>query len=201
MANNDASFGLRPVNALGQSYCGRINAYYVPASYATALYVGDAVVSVGDSNDNEVRGKYGPQTLQEVNLASVNTGAITGAIVGFEPLTHQSTTYGAASTERVVFVADDPYQLFEIQADGTVAADDIGLNASLIYTNSGSTVYGTSGAELDTGTTNAPATTAGLQLKIHRLARKVDNDAASANSRVIVSINTHTLAHGEAGVA
>ena len=201
MANLDAPFGLRPVNNIGQANCGRITTYYAPASYATDLFVGDAVVTVGDSNDNEVRGKYMPQTLQEVNLASVNTGATTGVIVGFESLTRESAVYGAASTERVIFVADDPYQKFEIQADGIVTADMIGLNASLIYTNSGSTVYGLSGAEMDTGTTNAPATTAGLQLKIHGLAHSIDNDAAAANSKVIVSLNTHTLAHGEAGVS
>jgi len=107
-------------------------------------------------------------------------------------------TYRAASTERVLWVADDPDLMFEIQADGTLTADSMGLNAVLIATHSGSTVTGLSGIELDT-TSDVPAADASNQLLIHRLSPRTNNDLASANAVVEVTINNHTMT-GEAGL-
>lgn len=200
MANNDSPFGLRPVNMQGQPTSMAINAYYVPSSDSTALFVGDPVIIVGDSNDNEIDG-FMPGTLSEVTRATVGDGnAISGVVVGVKPTNRDSTVYRAASTEAIVYVADHPDQLFEVQADGTLTADSVGLNAVLIATHSGSTAYGISGMELDT-TSDVPAADASNQLTIMYLKRAVNNDLASANSVAIVRINNHTNAHGVVGVA
>ena len=200
MANNDAPFGLRPVNMQGQPYCAAVNAYYIPASDSTAVFVGDPVTIVGDSNDNEIQG-FAPGTLSEVTRSTVgDANAISGVVVGFQDTDRSDTVYRAASTERVVYVADHPDQLFEIQADGTLTADSVGLNAVLIATHSGDTSYGLSGIELDT-TSDAPAADTSNQLTIMHLKRAVDNDLASANSIAIVRINNHTNAHAVVGVA
>jgi hypothetical protein len=37
------------------------------------------------------------------------------------------------ATDIVGFVSDDPYERFEVQADGTLAIADIGLNTDIVY--------------------------------------------------------------------
>lgn len=206
MANTDAPFGLRPIkHRNGAPYNGAANPYYVASSYATALFIGDPVTRVaGGSNAAELDtpgGNFPIGTLPTVEKATAGDGnAITGVIVGFGPDPDAlSRTYNPASTERLVYVADDPDLVFEIQADGAISATQVGLNAVLIYTNSGSTTTGLSGAELDT-TSDAPAADASNQLKIQRVVNRVDNEAGSANTKVEVMINAHTEAHGALGI-
>lgn len=207
MSNSDVRFGLRPVrHRNGAPYNGAGNPYSVPSGYGTALYVGDPVVITSTANTAEVSapgaGTFPPGAIQEINKATVGANPVTGVIIGFaaDPSVGLDKAYNPASTARIAFVEDDPDVVFEIQADGTVAATQIGLNAALIYTHSGSTVTNMSGAELDTGTATSPATTASLQLKIHGIDNSVDNELATANPRLLVTINNHTNGNVVAGV-
>ena len=206
MANTNAPFGMRPVRyASGAPYNGAVQPYYIPSSYATALYIGDPVIKTGTANTAGVTvpgaGFFDIGTMPEINKATVGTtNKITGAIVGFATLVSDlSKQYNPASTERVAYVADDPDLVFEMQADGAIAAVDIGLNAVLIYTQSGSTITGMSGAELDTGTTTAPATTVGFQLKILRAVNRPDVDTTLTRSKVLVRINNHSESNAVVG--
>lgn len=206
MANTDNAFGMRPVrHRNGAAYNGAFNPYYVPSTYATALFIGDAVTKTGTSNTTHVTapgaGAFIPGSLPEVNKTAAGDGnAITGVIVGFAADPNGlERTYNPASTARVVYVCDDPDVVFEIQADGVVAVTDVGLNAVLIYTNSGSTVTGLSGAELDTSS-DVPAADASNQLTIQRVVNRGDNEAASAWTKVEVKINNHTEAHASLGL-
>ncbi len=205
MANNDSPFGLKPVrHRNGASYNGAVTPYYIPASYGTALFIGDPVIKTGTSNTAEVNvpggGKFNIGTMPEVNKATAGDGnRITGAIVGFAALPADlSKNYNAASTERVAFVADDPDLVFEIQADGAIPAASIGLNAVLIYTHSGNTSTGLSGVELDT-TSDAPAADASNQLLIMRAVNRDDNDTTLTHAKVEVMINQHTENQGTVG--
>jgi hypothetical protein len=57
MANIARPFGLRPVRYLnGTPWTGQARAFYVPSTYATALYIGDPVQLTGTSNANEYFG-------------------------------------------------------------------------------------------------------------------------------------------------
>lgn len=207
MANADTPFGLRPVRHVdGRPYNGAFRAYYVPASYGTALFVGDAVIKSGTANTTDVAmpgvGKMPPGSLPAITAATVGSGnRITGVIVGFaaSPNLGLNYTYNPASTERVAYVVDDPSVLFEIQADGAIAATSIGLNAVLIATHSGSTVTGLSGMELDT-TSAAPATTAAFQLNIVEYSTSPENEYNSIWNKVLVRINNHTEVNAAAGV-
>jgi len=206
MANTDTPFGLRPIrHRNGAAYNGAFNCYYAPSTYATGLFVGDPVVKTGTSNTAKVTapgaGEFEIGTLPEVNLATAGDGnAITGVVVGFAANPASlGTIYGAASTARVVYVCDDPDVVFEIQADGSIAAAQVGLNAVLIYTNAGSTTTGRSGAELDT-TSDAPAADASNQLTIQRVVNRADNEAASSWTKCEVKINLHTEAHAAVGI-
>lgn len=205
MANTDARFGLRPVaHRNGAPYNGAVRPYYIPASYGTALFIGDPVVKTGTANTAEVSapgvGTFHPGVMPEINKATAgDANAITGVIVGFAS-DADDAVYNAASTERIAFVADDPDLVFEIQADGTLAATSIGLNAVLIYTHAGDTNTGLSGAELDT-TSDVPAADASNQLTILGIPNREDNsDLSAANVNVLVSINNHTEAHAALGI-
>ena len=202
MANTNSPFGLRPIRYRGGSpYNGASTPYYVPSTYATALFIGDPVVRTGTANTAAVEvpggGTFGIGTIAEINKTVVgdvdgDTKRITGAIVGFSPLpTNLEVKHNPASTERVVYVADDPGLEFEIQADGAIPAASIGLNAVLIATQSGSTVTGLSGIELDT-TSDVPAADASNQLLILRAVNRADNDTTITRAKVIVAINCHT---------
>ena len=206
MANNDTPFGLRPIrHRNGAAYNGAVNPYYIPAGYATALFVGDAVVKTGTSNTANVEaagaGSFGIGTLPEINKAAAGDGnAITGVIVGFAAdADNLDRTYSPASTAGVAYVCDDPDVVFEIQADGAISAAQVGFNAVLIDTHSGSTVTGRSGTELDT-TSDVPAADASNQLTIQRIVNRDDNEAASDFTKVEVKINNHTEAHGVIGI-
>ena len=182
MANSDTPFGLRPVrHRNGAAYNGAVNYYYVPSTYATALFVGDPVVKTGTANTTIVTapgaGEFGIGTLPEVNKAAAgDTNLITGVVVAFAADPNGlERIYNPASTERVIAVCDDPDVIFEIQADGAIAATQVGLNAVLIYTNAGDTNTGRSGAELDT-TSDAPAADASNQLTIQRVVNREDKE-------------------------
>ncbi len=190
MANDNVAFGLKPVRmADGSPYNGAVNVYYHAAGDAVALYIGDPVVKAGSADSagipSVVRGAAG--------------GPFTGVVQGFVPNgTTDMAGYGAASTAYYVLVCDDPNVLFEIQEDsdgGALAADDIGLNASVIAATA-NTYSRRSAFMLDTSTKN---TTAGLELKIVSLMPK-PNNAIGAQANVLVRINDHTEANGTAGI-
>lgn len=207
MANVDAPFGLKPVRyKSGAPYNGACNPYYIAGDYATALFIGDPVVKVAAGSNTAAvsapgAGSFPIGTLPSINKTAAGdvdgmTKAITGVIVGFAADPDNLTLkHNPASNERIAFVADDPDLEFEIQADGAIPAASMGLNAVLIYTHSGDTTTGLSGAELDT-TSDAPAADASNQLSIVRAVNREDNDTTLTHAKVIVRINAHTEAPG-----
>jgi hypothetical protein len=204
MANMDYRFGLKPVRSfIGGANDIKVHPYYVPDTYATALYIGDPVVVTGTSNTTLVNNKYKPGTLPEINKATAGaTNVISGVIVGFVKPTMSSSdlskVYNRASTECIVMVCDDPYAVFEVQADSAnaVAATDIRANANVVYTHSGDTVYGLSGVELDTASMAADVT---YQLTILGLVNREDN-ALGTNAKLEVMINLHSFKAAVIGV-
>ena len=145
MANVDSPFGLRPVRYMsGAPYNGAVNYYAALASDGTAMYLGDPVKLSGTS-----------QTIDGMIYSDVDQAATgdvcVGVLVGVIPVTRDSTIYRAASTQRILMVADDPNLVFEIQevSGGTaLTANDIGLNADFVVA-AGSATTGLSGVELN----------------------------------------------------
>lgn len=206
MANADTPFGLRLVGHLsGDVEKARVNYYYAPSSYSTGIFIGDPVTVTGTANTSAVTvvggGTFDVATLPEVNVTSAATSKpITGVVIGRAMTNRDSDIYGTADEERVLLVCDDPQAIFEIQADGAIAATQINLNAVLIATHSGSTTTGVSGYELDT-TSDAPAADANDQLTILGQSRRVDNEPNSIHNKILVRINNHTYNQGTAGVS
>lgn len=199
MANLNAPFGLRPVGQVnGQPYSGSVRQYSVPSGDSTAIMLGDPVTLAGTSQI--ING----QVFSDIKRAA--TGDILlGAAIAVLPETASSTIYRAASTQRVVFVADDPNALFEAQqvAGGTpMTANDVGLNVNFIVA-AGSTFTGLSGVALNNG---SEAVTNTLDLKIVGMVNRADNDPGSAvgtgadASRFLVRINRHQFANQIAGI-
>jgi hypothetical protein len=207
MANTAAPFGLRPVRYLnGSQWTGQARHYYIPSGDGTAYFIGDPVDIVGDSNDAEVNvigGSFPQATLSEIGLATLADGNYCiGCIVGFAATNRDSPIYGAASTERVALVADDPNLIFEIQDDGATAltADSVGLNA-IMQSGSGSTVTGLSGYVLDTNGT-APSADASNMLLIQGLSKRLGNSlAVSAIWDVQISMHRFARLNGLLGIA
>lgn len=204
MANVDSPFGMKPVRyKSGAPYNGAVNPMWIDGDYGTALFVGDPVIKVaGGSNDTAVSvpgaGLFNIGTLPSVEKATAgDANKITGVIVGFSALPSDLTKqYNPASTERVAWVADDPNLVFEIQADGAIPAANMGFNADLVYTHSGSTYTGLSGAELNSATDEADQSS---QLLIVGAVNRDDNDTTLTHCKVLVMINQHTESQGSAG--
>lgn len=192
MANVDTPFGLRPVRYMsGAPYNGAVNAYSTAAGDATAIYIGDPVIISGTA-----------QTIDGVVYQDVDQAAtgdvIVGVVVGVKPVTRDSTIYREASTQRIVYVADDPNLLFEIQevSGGTpLAAADIGLNANFVVA-AGSTTTGMSGVELNNAT---EATTNTLDLQIVGFSNRPGNEVGE-HAKWLVRINRHQRANQVAGI-
>lgn len=183
MPNTNAPRGFRPVRYKdGKPYTGAVNRYFVPASDATALFIGDPVVLAGNADADGV---------PTATRATAAGGAfITGVMVGIAPTTRDTPTFRAASTAAYILVADDPDLMFECQEDavgGALAATSVGLNADFIV-GAGSTVTGLSGCQLDSSTA---ATTNTLQFRIAGFTQRADNEIG-ANAKMNVFINLHT---------
>lgn len=190
MANVDKVVGFRPFRyASGAPYNGACNKYVIPASDGQATMVGDLVTlhTTGDDASG----------LRCVTRTATNSTNVIGVVVGFEvdPANLNTPVYRAASTRRVVLVADDPDLLLVGQEDGDtdpLESTDMGQNINIVVT-AGSTVTGASGMEIDSDT---HATTATLPLKLMEFVATPDNEnvlsaGGQAFSRWVVKINTH----------
>lgn len=184
MANPNSAFGLRPSRSLGRSNT-QTNDYAHDSGDATALFIGDPVVTTGDATSGVTGVPDG--TPQVIASGTITTTAIRGAVAAVRPtLTNLTLQYGAASTTYGLSVYDDPYQLFEIMSDGTVVHGDVSGNIA-ITSGSGSTVTGLSAYvahEASLGSTNV--------LRIVRMSPIVNNNLG-ANAVLECLVNAHEL--------
>ena len=183
--------GFKPVKTLTGPFTGMANMYFVPASDATVLMVGDLVKLASDARS--------PSGVATVTRITATTDAVVGVVVGFTyegmgdiqnvpPVNDLNTpVYRRASTDRYVMVIDDPLVLFEVQTSVPVLTADIGLNVAPRLT-AGTTTNGASGMDLDMST---KAVTATLPLKLIGFPYRPDNNVTDAFTSVYVKINNH----------
>lgn len=192
MANTDAAFGLRPVQHLdGSPWNGKVNPYYVAATYGTILGIGDLVYTDTDAGAAGVT-VYGMDVegMPGVTRAAAAGTTIRGVIVGFSPLqTDLSKLHNPASTARIAYVCDAPDVVYEIQEDsdgGAIAAASVGMNADIITVADASTTTGRSTMELDSSDVKSGT----AQLRILGLAKRPGNILGSF-AKWLVVINEH----------
>jgi len=198
MANVDMPAGLKPVRYMsGAPYNGAVNAYSTATGDGTAIFIGDPVIISGTA-----------QTINGVIYQDVDQAAtgdvIVGVVIAVDPVLgsgangRDSTKHRAASTQRVLYVADDPGLLFEIQevSGGTaLTAAAIGLNADFVV-GSGNATTGASGVELNNAT---EATTNTLDLQIVGFSNRINNEVGE-HAKWLVRINRHQRANQVAGI-
>lgn len=197
MANANRPSGLSPVKMLtGAPYNGAANIYSIAAAYATALYIGDPVISSGTADADGVQG---------IALAAA-TGPIRGVIVGLSsvkgalanPSNLDITYRPAAATTKdwYALVVDDPNVIFEVQEIGTgtpLTAVACGLNVNLELAAGNGFISGWMVGNDDEGTTST------LQVRLLGLAQRADN-AFGQYAKWNVLINAHELRIGSDGL-
>ena len=187
MANKDSAFGLRPIGKVGQNRDNQGLSEYDIAASASAIYQNDPVEMAATG------------TITVAAATDTLLGSLTG--VFFTDASTSKPTFAnhldASNTATDIkgFVSDDPYERFEIQADGATAAADVGLNADFVYAAGSSPDY-VSKVELQT----SDQKTGTAQLRILGISKDIENnEAGSANVNLVVLINEHQL-KGTAGV-
>ena len=194
MANQDAAFGMRPVKMIGGApYTGGQSRYRIAANYGTAIFQGDMVAQV-TGGGIEVHADGGTVPIVGVFNGCRFTDPTTGkeTFSNFYPASTNASDIAA-------FVIDDPNVVYEVQADAAFPVADLFGNFDIVYTSSGSTVTGISGAELDVTT---GATNTNLPIKAIDISQDPENsDVGSDATNVLVVIQNHIFGVKGAGLA
>ena len=181
MANKDSAFGLKPIGKVGQNRDNQGLSEYSIAASATAIYFQDPV-------ELAATGTITVAAASDALLGSLNGVFFTDATTD-KPTYANHLNASNTATDIVGFVSDDPYERFEIQADGATAAADVGLNADIVYAAGSSPDY-VSKVELQT----SDQKTGTAQLRIIGISKDPDNNTAgSANVNLVTIINEHQL--------
>ena len=187
MANKDAAFGLRPMGKVGQNRDNQGLSEYDISASASAIYFNDPVEILA-------AGTIGVAAATDALLGSLGGVFFTDASTS-KPTFANHLDASNTATDIKGFVSDDPYERFEIQADGATAAADVGLNADIVYAAGSSPDY-VSKVELQT----SDQKTGTAQLRIIGISKDIENnEAGSANVNLVTIINEHQL-KGTTGV-
>ena len=188
MANADAAFGFRPINAQGGPYTGQTQRCFVPTTASEGpLFIGDVVTLIGSASTD------GYPSVKE----AAATEAAYGVVASFDAApTDLSLQYRAASTERYCQVVPVRNNFFVAQFDGVSEAADVGLN-TIYVVGAGSTVTGRSTSELSA---TAVGTTVASEIKIIAFLDSPDNDLTLTNAKAIVMFNEPQLGYRTVGV-
>ena len=190
MSSVSSPFGLRPMGTLGGEYTGGFRQYPILSSESTRICYGDIVKLTDGGSTTTIQKDTGTSACTPI-------GIFLGCRfidISTKQLTFSQQWSGAAHTEGMAYVADDPNILFAVQADGTVNDDDLGANVELEQTASNATL-GISRVSLDISTT---ATTASLPVRIVDFLGGHDGDERGSNFPIMLcKFNTgHQLGIG-----
>jgi len=186
MANQDAAFGLKAIGKVGQNKDNQGLSEYNIAASSAAIYQNDAV-------QMQTTGYIRVGAADVPLLGTLNGIFYTDASTS-KPTWANHLAAGNTATDIVGFVADDPYERFEVQADSTLAIADIGMNADISF-KAGTSPNFISKSEVLTSA--VVSTTA--QFKILGVAKDIDNNQLAnattyaANVNVVGIINEHFL--------
>ncbi len=193
MANVNKPFGLRPLGNLSATGAQKQYAYEIADNQSGAIYQGD-LVTVYDG----YLIKFDPANAAHVAAVGVFNGCNYVDPTSGKPTwkNYYPGSVNITTGKILAEVFDDPNQLFIIQADEDVVQADIGKNADVTGSTTGSTVTGVSNMTLDSSTI---AKTAALNLKIVGMYDVPGNSLGENYTVVVVKINEHL--YGSAGVA
>ena len=185
MANKNSPFGLRPIGKVGQNDDNQGLSEYSIAASSSAIYFGDPVTAAAGG-------------VIAVQSASGATDRVLGSLNGVfytdantsKPTWANHLKASNTATDIVGFVADDPYERFEIQSDNTTASvqGDIFGGYNFITYAAGDSANYVSAVVLDDST----FTTGLSQLKVIGVSKNIDNDGIGASHvNWVCMINNH----------
>ena len=184
MANQNAPFGLRPIGKIGQNRDNQgLSEYSIKANDTTSIFFQDVVNATADGT---------------VHLGAASEAFMVGSLNGVfytDPTTSKPTfrnNYAQVNASDIVaFVADDPYERFEIQSDNTLASaqTDVFNNFNLnVNPTTPSSANNVSTTQLDDST----VTTGTAQVKVTGVSTDIkNNDLSSSHVNFVVMINEH----------
>jgi hypothetical protein len=198
MSATNAPFGLRIVQKLGGTPVSLTEQGTITSGYATAIGFGDPVKLVAGVLQRATG-------LAATDGASLTVGGIVGAFMGVEYTDangrRQESNQWLASTVAtniVAYYSFDPYITYEIQANGSIAASQIGAQADFATLGPASTTIGISGGVLDTATIS---TSVQKELRIVGLSPGPFNAYGDAFTIVKVQIAKHQYAFPQVPIA
>lgn len=158
MATTAAPYGAVAVGTLSASgsFSAKRRAYPIASEYGTNIFFGDFVKLVTGGG---VELDAGTTTMTPVGIFVGVSYTDPGTK---QPWHSQYWPASTVATDAVAWVVDDPYVLFQMQADEQVDAADLGQNVAVVQT-AGSTTVGKSKNAVDGDSHN---TTAALPLRI-----------------------------------
>lgn len=155
MSSVQAPYGLRPINLIGgQSFTGgTIRKYSMTTNSATGIFFGD-VVQIADGEPSALTAT---PTTSSKGVVGVCVGvSYTDPTLKYSQFSQflPANAVNSGYTNILISVIDDPDQLYQVQADGSVTAADIGNNAALGNFSNGSITTGNSKVNMSATTAN-----------------------------------------------
>lgn len=174
MASTLTPYGFRAVNELGGlPYAGSTRSFPInPAGYAVNIFNGSLVyvaatgyLQIVTSTGADASTNYFPTGS---GSSATNSGSI-GVFVGCSYVNAQGQTiysqyYPANSLNAIAFVVDDDRAVFQVQANNTVTAAQLGENVFLAAVQSTSTGSTTNGNSTSNVSSSSVATTAAFRI-------------------------------------
>ena len=181
--NKDAAFGLRAIGKVGQNRDNQgLGEYSISSGDTTKIFFQDAVSATAAGT---------------IHQAAASEAFLLGSLNGVfytDPTTVKPTfanhyVGSIAASDIKAFVADDPYERFEIQSNkATAHAQSDVFNNFDIEVTAGNAANNVSKSELNHST----ATTGTAQLKVTGISTDVENSTiGAANLNFVVMINEH----------
>ena len=181
--NKDAAFGLRAIGKVGQNRDNQgLGEYSISSGDTTKIFFQDAVSATAAGT---------------IHQAAASEAFLLGSLNGVfytDPTTEKPTFANhypgsIAASDIKAFVADDPYERFEIQSNKATAhaQTDVFKNFNIEVT-AGDSANNVSKSELNHST----STTGTAQLKVTGISNDIDNSTiGAANLNFVVMINEH----------
>jgi len=197
MSAVSAPYGLKPIGLIGsQQFAGSMREIPMTVNSATAFFFGDLVnITAG-----------APIPVAATPTTTAGTATPVGVFVGVrytDSTLHQeqhaqyfpANGITGGATKVYIQVVDDPDALFLVQSSGAITRAQVGLNATLTNFSAGSTLFGTSGVQLNATT---PAATATFAVRIVDLVNGPTSTAGDAYTDCIVKFNVGVHAYNNA---
>lgn len=188
MALSFAPFGLLPAQGFG-THGNEVRQYAAPNGSACPDLAKGTPVALSGGVVTSAGGGTGPLLGAVIGVAYVDGSTKRPVVDQYLPADTSSAGYIDGDNRPQVYVADNPAIIFQIQADASVSAGDVGLNFNVTATAADAidTVYKVSRYALDASTRTSAITGA---LKLVGLARIVDNAWSDPYPVVLVRMNS-----------